>query len=80
MNAVPDYPVRELIHDDQHPVRIEQDRFPAEELDTPQAIPGLTEEGEPRGPRPARRRRIVFDKDASHDIVVNLDTERPRDN
>jgi hypothetical protein len=79
MNAVPDYATRVLIHDDQHPVRIEQDRFAAEEVDTPQAILGLAEAGEPRGPRPARRRSIVFDKNASHDILVNLDTERPRD-
>jgi hypothetical protein len=77
MNAEPHYATRELIHDDQYRVRIEHDRFPAEELGTPQAILGVTEEGEPRRPRPARRRTIVFQQNAPHDVLVDLDTVRP---
>ncbi|MFT5394401.1 MAG: hypothetical protein ACI8PT_004612 [Gammaproteobacteria bacterium] len=53
MNAEPDYATRELIHEDQYPVRIEHDRFAAKEVGTPQAILRVTEEGEPRGPREA---------------------------
>jgi hypothetical protein len=34
MNADPDYATRELIYDDQYPVRIEHDRFAAEEAGT----------------------------------------------
>ena len=39
----------------------------------------MTEEREPRGPHPAGRRTIVFQQDAPHDVLVDLDAERPRD-
>jgi hypothetical protein len=79
MNAESDYTMRELVHGDQYPVRIEQDRFAAQEVGTPQAILRVTGEGEPRGFHSARRRTVVFGKDAPHDVLVDHDAECPRD-
>ena len=69
----------ELVHDHQHPVALEHDGLTLEEVDAPQAVCRLSDERQPRRPRAARRWTIVFRQDAVHDVLVDIDPERLRD-
>jgi hypothetical protein len=65
----------ELIHHYHHPVRLENQRFGAKEIDTPETILRMSEEGEPGRTVGAVSRSTVFGEHASHDILVDLNTE-----
>ena len=58
---------RELVHDDKHPIGPQHDGLAAQEVDAPQAVGGVSDERQPRGPRSARGRAIVFRQHAVHD-------------
>src|SRR5215468_3271100 len=47
-----------LVHDDQHPIRFQCDRFTTEEVEAPKAILHMADERQPRGTAFRRRRRI----------------------
>ena len=48
-----------LVHDDQHPIRLQCDRFTTEEVEAPKAILHMADERQPRGTAFRRRRRIL---------------------
>ena len=80
MQSETNQPARELIHDDEHPITPKHDRLAAKEVHAPEAIGGVTDERQPRRPAPARRRAIVFGQDAVHDVLIDGDPKRLRDN
>ena len=41
---------RELVHDDEHPVGPEHDRFTAKEVHAPETVCGVSDQRQPRGP------------------------------
>jgi hypothetical protein len=79
MDADGDEPTRELVHNYQHPVAPEHDRLAAKEVHTPEAVSGVADKRQPRGPGSARRRALVFREHAVHDGPVDVEPERLRD-
>lgn len=65
----------ELIHDDHHPMGFEDQRFTTKEIDAPEAVLGMSEEGEPGRTVRAACRSTVFGEYTSHNILVDLDIE-----
>ena len=68
-----------LIHHHEHPVALEQDGLASKEVDAPEAVCGVSDERQPRGPAAARSRAIVCRQHAIHDVLVDVDPERLRD-
>src|SRR2546428_7401318 len=79
VHADSDEATRELVHDREHPVAPEHDGLASKEVHTPQAVSRVSDERQPRGPGSARGRAIVFRKHAVHDVLVDVDPERVRD-
>src|ERR1039457_5820504 len=77
LHAEADKATREDIDHDHNPVTTQEDGFAAEQVNTPQAVLGLGEKGQPgwaigsRGPR-----LVIFGEDATHHVLVQFDTER----
>ena len=59
MHADADEATCELVHDHEHPVAPEHDRLASKEVDAPEAVSGVADERQPRGPGAARR-AIMF--------------------
>src|SRR4030095_656333 len=60
VHADSDEATRELVHDDEHPVAPEHDGLASKEVHAPQAVCGVTDERQPRGPVSARARALVL--------------------
>jgi hypothetical protein len=74
-NAEADYSAREEIHDDQDPVALENNRFTSEQIDAPQAVRCVSDEGEPGWTIASRRTSEMLSEDAAHQILADVDTE-----
>ena len=70
---------RELVHDHEHPVALEHDGRTAKEVHAPQTVCRVSDERQPRGPGSARGWTIAFRQHAVHDVLVDVDPERLRD-
>jgi hypothetical protein len=68
----------EDVHHDHNPVAFEQNRFAPKEVDAPQAVLSVRDDGEPRGTLTAWYPSVVSDEYASHDIFIDLDRECSR--
>ena len=79
MHAETDDATRELVHDHEHPVAPEHDGLASKEVHAPQAVCRVSDERQPRGPGAARGGAIVFRQHAVHDVLVDVDPERVRD-
>jgi len=77
LHAEADKAPREDIDHDHNPVTTQEDGFAAEQVNTPQAVLGPGEKGQPgwaigsRGPR-----LVMFGEDATPHVLVEFDTER----
>ena len=65
----------ELIHDDHYPMALEDQRFTTKEIDTPEAVLGVSEEREPGRTVGTVGRPTAFREYTSHNILVDLDTK-----
>ena len=54
MDAKSDDTVRKQVHDHQYPVALYEDGLTAEQINTPEAVLGVSEEGQPRRSATAR--------------------------
>jgi hypothetical protein len=63
------------VHDQHDPVAAQDDRFNAEQIDTPDTVLRLSDEGQPRRPIGIRLGSKAHSKHASHDIFVDLNTK-----
>jgi hypothetical protein len=79
VHADSDEATRELVHDHEHPVAPEHDGLASKEVHAPQAVFRLSDERQPRGPVATRGGVIVFRQHAVHDVLVDVDPERVRD-
>ena len=70
----------ELIHHDHYLVGLEHDGVTTEQIDAPETVLHLAEEGEPRWPIAVWPWAVVPGKDASHHILVNFYAEGLGDN
>ncbi len=65
----------EDVNDDHYPEALEQNRFAAKQIQTPQTVLGRGEGGEPGGALAMRETCPVLLQDAAHDILVQLNAE-----
>src|SRR5215469_10851872 len=65
------------VHVNHHhdPIALEQNRLDAEEIDTPQAVFGITDSSEPGGTTAVGSQRVVLYENASDDVLINVDAE-----
>ena len=68
-NAEADDSEREEIHDDQDPVALENNRFTSEQIDAPQAVRCVSDEGEPGWTIAFRGTWEMLSEDAAHNIL-----------
>ncbi len=66
---------RELIHDDEHPVALEQNGFAAKEIDAPEADFHVTDESQPGGTTIMGCWTVMFGEDTPHDVLVDVHAE-----
>jgi hypothetical protein len=64
-----------LVHHDLYPVRAKYDRFATKQVETPQAVLCVTEDGEAGRPGRVWCRPVPNGEDASHHIHVDRNTE-----
>ena len=64
-----------LVHDDQHPMRLQRDRFTTEEVEAPQAVLHMADESQPRGTASRRRRGIMCGENPPKRILINRCSE-----
>jgi hypothetical protein len=74
-NTEADDPAREEIHDDHDPVALENNRFTTEQIDVPQAVRCVSDEGEPGWTIASRGTSEMLREDAAHHILADVDTE-----
>ena len=68
-----DDPAAKDIHDQHHPMAAQQDRFDTEQIDAPQAVLGVANEGQPGWTVGSGMvRTVVPGEHAAHDIFVDL--------
>ena len=69
----------EVIHDHEHPIRPQHERFAAKQVDAPEAIGGVSDDRQPRRAGPVGGGPIVLGEHATHDVLVNVHAEGARD-
>ena len=78
-DAKADESSRKDVHDHHYPVTAEEDRFAAEEIDAPETIFGLADQGKPRRSPGARSGSVVSGEDSTNNVFVELYAEGVRD-
>ena len=78
LNPKPDDAPGELVHYHKDPMGLEPDRFATKQIDTPQAVACVTDQGQPGRPTVAGIGPKVLGEHAAHDILIDLDAEHPR--
>ena len=59
-----------LVHDDQHPIRLQGNRFTSKQVEAPQTVLYLTDERQPRGTAFRRRRPVMQSQNPPNDILI----------
>ena len=75
LHAKADDPAGKLIHDDQDPVTPQQDRFGPEQVQAPETVFGMTQEGEPRRSVLTTFGAVVGGQNSADHILVEIDTK-----
>jgi len=79
MDAEADDATGELIHEDEDPMGAQDGRFAAEQVDTPETILRVPEEGQPGGTGGMLFRSIVMGEDPSNRVFVDGNAESEGD-
>jgi hypothetical protein len=79
VHADSDEATRALVHDHEHPVALEHDGLASKEVHAPQAVCRVSDERQPRGPGSARGGARVCRSHVVHDVLVDVDPERVRE-
>src|SRR6476620_2615700 len=79
LHADADETTRELVHDHEYPVAPQHNGLAAKEIHAPQAVSGVADEREPRGPGSAWSGTVVFRQHSVHHVLVDVDAKRLRD-
>ncbi len=64
-----------LIHNNHHPVRLEDQRFASKEVHTPQTVFTVAKESESGWPVRSRLGSVMPGQHAPYNILINLDVE-----
>ena len=76
LNTESDNSTHEDIYDEHYPEALQRDGLTSEKIDAPQAVAGLCDQREPRGPLASGLRTVMLGQNPAHYVLVNLDTER----
>ena len=79
VHAEADEATGEFVHRDEHPVAPERDGLTTKRVDAPQAVSGVADERQPRRSGSIAGRKVILGQDAVHDILIDVDSERVRD-
>src|ERR1700730_8143986 len=72
----PNQATRVHVHDQQHPMTMQKDGFAAEQVDAPEAILHVSDEGQPRGAVGSGVAwSVVLREHAAHNVFVDVDAE-----
>src|SRR5450755_1385496 len=74
-HAEADDPACKEIHDGHDPVALEHDGFASKEIDAPQAVLRVSDEGEPGWTIASRGTSEMLSEVAAHHILADVDTE-----
>ena len=77
MDAEPNDPTSVRIHDDQDPVGPQRGRFAPEQIQTPEAVLQVSNEGQPGWSPGVLFRSVVTGENPSNHVFVDGDVERP---
>ena len=75
MDTQADDAARELVHDHEYPVALQKNGFTAKQVNTPEAVLRVSEEGQPRRTATIGIWPVMRGEDASHDSFINADSE-----
>src|SRR5215471_2371476 len=64
-----------LVHDNQHPICLQGDRFTAEQVEAPQTVLHMTDERQPRGTAFWRLGRVMYGENPSNHVLINRCSE-----
>jgi hypothetical protein len=64
-----------VVHDDQHPIRLQRDRFTTQQVDAPKTVLHMADERQPRGTSSRRRRRILCGESPPNHVLRNRCSE-----
>ena len=79
LDAESNDPARVLIHDDQNPVGPQRRRFAPEQIDTPETVLQVSNEGQPGRTASVRFGSVVTGENPSNNVFVDLDVESQGD-
>src|SRR5210317_1921159 len=66
----------ELVHNHEYPVTIQKNGFTPKQINTPQAIFGVPEEGKPRRSSITRTWPVMHGEDSPHYIFIDISSKR----
>ena len=64
-----------LVHDDQHPIRLQGDRFTSEKVETPLTVLHMTDERQPGRTVSRRSRRVMHGENSPNHALINRCSE-----
>ena len=64
-----------LVHDDQHPICLQSDRFTTEQVEAPQTVLHMTDERQPRRTSARRRWRVMYGENPPNHVLLNRGSE-----
>jgi hypothetical protein len=79
LNSKTNHATRELIHDDENPMRSQRCGFTSEQIAAPQTILHVAEEGEPGWASRMRFRPVMNAQDTTNNILVDCNAESQGD-
>ena len=79
LDAESNDPARVLIHDDENPVGPQRRRFAPEQVQTPETVLQVSNQGQPGGTASLRFQSIVAGEDAPNNVFIDLNAERQGD-
>jgi len=60
-----------LVHDDQHPICLQSDRFTTEQVEAPQTVLHMANKRQPRGTASRRRREMLCGENPPNHVLIN---------
>jgi len=64
----------ELVHNDEHPMGVQQNGLAAKQIDAPEAVFRVPKEGQPGRTTIARCWAVVLGEDTPHDVLGDVHT------
>ena len=76
MDAKANYAPGELVHNDEYTVALQKNRLTPKQINAPQPVFGVPEEGQPRWSGITRIRSVMRGEDAPHHVFIDMGSKR----